>query len=184
MCLDPATLTLAATATSVIGSAYAGVSAYSQANAQAQVAQNNAQIARAEAADSEERGLLEQQRVGREIASVRSAQIAAMAAAGFDTSAGTAADIVGDTNFFGRMDQENVARNTASETTGYLRQAQNLHQQAKGFKRAGRDALVSTAFKIGGDILGGATQLQNMKLPPSRSSGSPKPYWTPNMRGA
>lgn len=174
MC-DPATLTIAATAVTAAGTAYSGVSAYGQARYQAQVADNNAQLARAEAADSEQRGLDEQIRMSREIASVRSSQIAAMAAAGFDTSSGTAADIVGDTNYFGRLDRENIARNSSNETTGYLRQAQNLNEQARGYRRAGRDALIGAGFKIGGDILGGASQLQSMKLP---KTGGSRPYWS------
>jgi hypothetical protein len=159
------------------------VSQYGEAGYQAQVAQNNASIAREQALDSENRGVLEQQRAAREIAAARSAQIAAMAAAGFDTTVGTAADIVGDTNYLGLLDRQAIAQNTASETTGYLRQAQNLNAQAKGYKRAATGALVQTAFKVGGDILGGAAQLQGMKLPSSGGGGS-KPYWTPNMRGA
>lgn len=164
MC-DPATLTIAATATAALGAAYSGYSAYSEAEYKSGVAANNAQLAREQAADALARGERDQQMKWREIAQTKASQIAAMAAAGIDTSFGTGLDVIGDTAVLGTEDVSIMAENAAREARGYSLQAQSFNAEAKAQKRAGRHALISTAFDIGSTVLGGAQQLQGMKLP-------------------
>lgn len=174
MC-DPATLTIAATATAAMGAAYQGYSAYSEAEYRSGAAANNAQLAREQAADALARGERDQQAKWREIAQTKASQIAAMAAAGLDTSFGTGLDIIGDTAVLGTEDVGIIAENAAREARGYSLQAQNFNAESKAQKRAGRTALIGTAFTVGSTILGGATQLQSMKLPTPKTPPVPGP---------
>lgn len=189
MC-DPATLTVAATLTAVAGAGYQGYTAYTEANYKASVAQNNATLSREQARDAELRGQEEEQLKWRQIAQTRAAQIAAMAASGIDTSFGSAADVVGDTMVLGTEDARVIRDNAARETRGFQIQAQNYDEERRGQKRAGRQALVATAFNITSTILGGAQQLQGMKLPtpatkvdvPGFTSGAGSQWAAPYIR--
>ena len=168
---------IAATAVSAAGAAFQGYSAYTEANYRAGVAKNNAGLAREQAADAVERGEVEQQRKWREISQLKASQIAAMAASGIDTSFGSAADVIGDTAVLGTEDVSIIAENAARETRGFQIQAQNYTNEGKAQKRAGTQALITAGFNVTSTILGGANQLQGMKLPgPSGSAaGGPGP---------
>lgn len=159
-----------ATAATAMGTVYSGISAYEQADYQGKVADNNAELSREQARDSSERGLQEQIRQGREVAAVRSAQIAAFAASGIDTSSGSALDVVGDTNYFGLLDQQMIRENADRETRGFSLQAQNFNNEAGAQRRARTNAVVQTGFQLTSDILGGAAQLKGMQLPKAKSS--------------
>lgn len=175
MC-DPATLTAVAMTASTLGTAYTGIATAEQHDYQSKVAANNAELSREQARDSEERGLQEQIRQAREIAAVRSAQIAQFAASGIDTSSGSALELVGDTNYFGMLDQQMIRENAGREARGFNLQAQNFQQEAGAQRRARTGALVNTTFRVGADILGGASQLKSMQMPKSggRSPWGPR----------
>lgn len=174
---------LAATAVSALGTVYSGVGTSNEARYASQVAANNATYARRQSADAEDRGVREQVRKGQEVAQVRSAQIAAAAANGLDTSFGSAADVVADTTVGGMLDQSIIRENAAREATGFQISAQNYDQESKAQKRASRDALVKTAFDVGGTILGGAGKIAGMKTPVAgrgTAAALAKSYITPN----
>lgn len=169
MC-DPVSLTIAATAASIAGSAYSGISSYQQANYQAGVARNNATLSRNEAADAVDRGKRAELVKWREIAAQRSGQVAAAAANGIDTSFGSPADAVADTMKFGSMDASLIRQNAEREATGFQINAQNYEEEAKAQKRAGRNALISTGFEIAGTALGAAGQIKGMSSPTKLSA--------------
>ena len=125
----------------------------------------------------DKRGEVDQQRKWREISQLKASQIAAMAASGIDTSFGSAADVIGDTAVLGTEDVSIIAENAARETRGFQIQAQNYTNEGKAQKRAGTQALITAGFNVTSTILGGANQLQGMKLPgPSGSAaGGPGP---------
>lgn len=160
------------------GSAVQGYSAYTGAMYASGVAENNAALSREQAADSIRRGEDEQQAKWREISQIKAAQIAGMAASGIDTSFGSAADMIGDTAVLGTEDVSIIAENAARETRGFHIQAQNFNNEAGAKKREAYAGAVSTAFDIGSTIIGGASQLQGLKLPKTGgATGSNKaPY--------
>ena len=166
-----------------MGAAYSGYSAYSEANYNAGVAKNNAALSREQAADAIERGEMDQQAEWRQISQMKASQIASLAASGVDTSFGSAADIVGDTSVLGTENVGIIAENAARETRGFHIQAQNFENEAGAQKRAGTQALVSAGFDIGSTILGGASQLKSMKLPPSTGPMKRKAGMTPGAVG-
>lgn len=164
MCDPTGGFLIAATAITAAGAAYSGYQAYSQGRYQNEVARNNAVMDRDAAYDAEVRGQQDEVKRWREIAATRSAQIAAFAANGFDTSFGSAADVVGDTLALGREDARTIRENAGREARGHLISAQNYIEQGKAAARQGRAAATGSAFQVAGTILGGASQLQGMKL--------------------
>jgi hypothetical protein len=161
---------IAATAMQAAGSAIQGFGQVSQHVQASRVARNNAALSREAALDAEERGYREQIRQGREVAAVRSAQIAAFAANGLDTSAGSPRDIAADTSYFGLLDQGLIRENAGREVRGHLIQAANFTEQGRASRRAAGIAAVSTVFQVGSDILGGASQLKGMQLPGAKAA--------------
>ncbi len=179
MCLPAAALVVASTVLAAGGQAYQGVSANRQAQYAAGVASNNAILSRRQAADSEQRGQQEELRKWREVAQTKSAQIASYAANGFDTSFGSPTDVVADTAIFGAQDANLIRQGAAREATGFIIDANNYDAEAGAQRRAGRDALVSTAFNVGSTVLGGARQLQGMRNPTSTTvSGYGRSGWS------
>lgn len=166
MC-EPTTLLIAATAVTAAGTAYGGYQAYQNGRYQNEVAKNNATMERDAAYDAEVQGQRAEQVKWREIAATRSAQIAAFAANGFDTSFGSVEDVVGDTLKLGMEDAQTIRENAAREARGHLISSQNYLEQGKAAARQGRAAATSAAFSMAGTILGGAGQLQGLKAPPS-----------------
>ena len=136
--------------------------------------------------DSEVRGQRSEAMKWREIAATRSAQIAAFAANGFDTSFGSAADVTGDTLALGFEDANVIRDNASREARGHIISAQNYREQGKAAIRAGNAAGVKAAFGTVSTILGGAAQLQGMK--PATAQASTTPGWfgaaPPKMFGA
>ena len=170
MC-DPVTLVVASTVATAAGAAYSGYSAYQESRYQNDVAQNNATLERDAAYDSEVRGQRDEMMKWREIAATRSAQIAAFAANGFDTSFGSAVDVTGDTLALGFEDTNIIRENAAREARGHLISAQNYREQGAAAIRSGNAAAVKAGFNVAGTILGGAGQLQGMKAGVSQTTG-------------
>lgn len=170
MC-EPTTLAIAATALSVAGTAYSGYSAYQQGRYENQVARNNAAMERNAAYDAEVRGQQDELKRWRQVAATRSAQVAAFAANGFDTSFGSPVDVTGDTLQLGFEDTNAIRENASREARGYLISAQNYEQQGMAAARQGRQAVVGSIFEAGGTILGGASQVRGYQTANSRTVG-------------
>jgi hypothetical protein len=171
---DPVTLTIAATAVTAAGTLYGGYRAKQEGDYNAAVARNNATLEQQQAADALARGRTEEVKHGREVARLRAMQIAAFAANGLDTSFGSAADIVVDGALIGAEDAFNMRENTQREARGYLISAQNLQEEARQSKRAGRDALIGSVVDATGTVLSGASQVRNMKPIPSARGSAPR----------
>ncbi len=173
MC-EPATLTAIAMATSIVGTGVSAIGQKQQADYAAGVARNNATLARGQAADAEDRGRREEMRQWRQIQQTRSAQIAAAAANGLDTSFGSIADVVADTSRMGAEDARLIREGAAREATGFQISAQNYEEEARAQKRQGRNALIAAGLEMAGTALGGAGQIKGMQSPvpkPKLNSG-------------
>jgi len=183
---EPTLLVIAATATAAAGTAYGGYTALQESKYTNAVAQNNAKLERDAAYDSEVRGQRSEMQKWREIAATRSAQIAAFAANGFDTSFGSAADVTGDTLALGFEDTNTIRENASREARGHIISAQNYREQGAAALRSGKQAAIKAGFQTVGTILGGAGQLQSMK--PATAQASTVSGWfgaaPPKMFGA
>jgi hypothetical protein len=94
-------------------------------NAQAQVAQNNAQIAEWQAEDAVHRGADAAEAQGYKTSQLKGAQRARLAANGVDLGVGSAQQVLTDTDYFGAIDRNRIVDNAAREAWGYRNQAAN-----------------------------------------------------------
>lgn len=157
MCLDPVSL-------AVVGTVVAGASAYQAtstqkavAGYQAKVADNNAQVARWQAADAEARGNTAAANVRRKYAALAGTQRASLAARGVDISDGSANAMLQDTAFFGAVDESTTRANAAREAWGYQVQAGNFASSAAA-SQAQANAM-NPLFSAGTTMLGTATSV-------------------------
>lgn len=136
MC-DASMIGAASMATQGIGVISSAYGAYSKASGeqagyqyQANVADNNKQIAGWQAADALQRGQTAVARHGTKVAQLRGAQRATLAARGVDLGEGSALDILSDTEFMGGVDANTIKDNAAKEAWGYRVQAVNASSNA------------------------------------------------------
>lgn len=120
--------------------AMSGVSAYNQYQSgkyTAAVAEQNADVATAQAQDSINRGNAQADEVRRRNRQAAGTQTATMGATGADLSTGNALDIFGDTAQFGTLDSLTTVNNAQREAYGYQVQAANYEAQADSAKKQG-----------------------------------------------
>ncbi len=125
---------------SAVGAYQQSAAAKGQAQYQAKVAENNAQVAEWQAADAKERGDAAAADTRRKYAALEGTQAASLAARGLDITEGSANAILTDTSFFGDMDQRTVRANAAREAWGYKTKANNFAGDAAMFS-SGADAI-------------------------------------------
>lgn len=170
MC-DPGTLTIAATAVSAAGQLFGGYVANQQGKYEQQVARNNQALERAAAADASDRGKRAEMAKWNEIAQTRAFQAAAMAANGFDSGFGTAADVQGDTLQLGYEDVHTIADNTQREIKGHLINASNYDAQGRAARARGKNAMIGSVFQAGGTVLAGAGKIAGSQAPTIPAGG-------------
>lgn len=98
---------------------------FTQARMQKNAAQQNAKLAEYGAADAQRRGTLELYKVRRNAAQVKGAQRASMAARGLDLTEGSPLDILTETDYFSKLDENTTKDNTAKEVYGFRTQGAN-----------------------------------------------------------
>lgn len=120
-----------------VGAAFTASGAYTKAVAdktaygvQADVADQNAVIARAQASDAITRGQTATFNSQLRTRQIKGQQIAAMAANGLDLSEGTPLNILTDTEFMGQNDANVLARNAIKEAYGFSVSAANAKSNA------------------------------------------------------
>ena len=162
MC-DPITLTIAATAVAAVGTGVKAISSANSARYQARVADANAKAASGQAADANERGRLDIQRLQQRNSQLRGQQRAALAANGIETDFGSAADIQDDAKTLGQQEVGIQIKNTEREVKGFDTNAVNYQAEARSKRQAATAALIGGAFDFGSTILGGVKQVSSIK---------------------
>lgn len=138
----------------VAGTAVGTMGQISQANYQAQIARNNAQIekqnaayaASAGAAQTEQSGLAERERLGQLRAGV--------AANGLDVNSGTPADLQVSQREIGNLNTRTVSNNAALQAYGYQSKATSYEAQAAMDKSEIGYDIAGGILKAGGQIAG------------------------------
>lgn len=148
MC-EPTTIALAATAISGGMQAYGQ---YQQGRVAQQVGRNNQMMAEYAAADAERRGEEEAIAARRRADQLAGAQRAAFAARGVDATAGTAADLLAQTTFFGQQDQDTARTNARREAWSLRAQGANARAQGNAAARAGRVSAFGTLLGAGARV--------------------------------
>ena len=171
MCLPVAAMAAAAgaagtasTALTVGSSIFGALSAYQAAQsqranlrAQAAAADYNASVSDAQAQREAERGVREQERIGRQVADVRGRQRAALAANGLDVNSGTPAALQDQTDYYGMQDMLTAGQN-ATESAAALRGQAGMQRMQAGNARSQAGA-VSPWLSAGTSLLGGAAKV-------------------------
>jgi hypothetical protein len=147
----------------------AGASAYgayssSQAskaayNAQAQIAENNAQLAEWQAEDATARGSVAASDQGLKTNQLKGTQRARMAANGVDLGVGSAQQILTDTDYFGAIDRARIVDNAAREAWGYRSQGTNFDSNANLLRQ--RAAAESPFLSAGTSLLTSAGKVSS-----------------------
>lgn len=144
MC-DPISLTVASTAMQ----AYSGKKA---ADAQADVATQNAKLARDQANAVEERKAQQLAELQLQKQRTMGTQRVAMAGSGVDSSFGSGIDILSSTAYLAQQDMNNTEVNAANEKWGYQAQAANYDAQAGAARAAGKNNAIGTVLAGAGKV--------------------------------
>lgn len=133
-------------------------SASAQANYQAQVADNNAKLATAQAVSNAEAGSQEAQRTLQRAKAFKSQQNASMGTNGIDSASGSPLDVLTNTERMGQLDKANVLYNTAQNTWALQNQANDYTNQASAYRTAGKNnrntALLNGVSKLSSQYSG------------------------------
>ncbi|WP_320729552.1 virion core protein, T7 gp14 family [Enterobacter ludwigii] len=140
MC-EPTTILAGAAVASGALSAY---NQYQTGKYTAAVAEQNADVAEAQAQDSINRGNAQAEEVRRRSRQAAGTQAATMGATGADLSTGNALDVFGDTAQFGALDALTTVNNAQREAYGYQVQAENYKSQASSARKQGNMGAMTT----------------------------------------
>jgi hypothetical protein len=165
MCEPTTALLIASTAISSIGAVTAGIGQAQQYRYQAQIADQNARLANEQARDSIDNTNIEAQRRYREIAQMKGAQTAAMAANGVDLNFGSPVTIQKDTAMIGAEDIGQIYKGGNERTRGFDINAFNYRSQASANRAQASGAVMKGIFDGLSTALGGASQVAGMKNP-------------------
>lgn len=124
MC-DPISLAISAAAMSAFGAYSQADAQKQQANYQAQVDRNNATIASQQRSDALQRGEIAAEQSMQKQAQMLGQQRASLAANGVDLTEGSAQDLLATTKFLGAADVNTIQSNAAREAWGYSIQGMN-----------------------------------------------------------
>lgn len=124
--------------------------------AQALVAENNAQLATWQAMDALYRGQVEENRSRLNTAGLKGAQRAAIGASGVTMDSDSAVRLMTDTDILGEIDAGTVRDNAAREAWALRAQAQDSKNRAEILRRATVPVPDSTSSAVIGSLLSGA----------------------------
>lgn len=163
MC-EATTLSLVALAAS---GAYTAHVQREQGKADADIAENNARLAQADADATNAMATRESEQQAWRARQVMGQQRAAIAANNLDPTLGTPSDILGDTALFSEVDQQTIRMNAARQAWGFQAQAQNFRNQGQLAKWSGNAQAKGTilgALASGASIYASAYRSGGMKV--------------------
>lgn len=120
----------------------------------AQVADNNAQIAEWQAQDAVRSGQLEEQGLRMQVAAVKASQRVSMAANGIDLTEGSAVDVLTSTDYLGERDALTIRDNALKTAWGYRTQGTNYQDNARNTRAGARQ--ISPGMAAASSLLGNA----------------------------
>ena len=125
---------------------------------QAQVGEMNATLAERRAKDAIERGADEEQRKRQDVARIKGAQVAAMAANGVDLSFGSPLDTIVDTAVLGELDALTIRTNAYRESYDHQVDAVNKRAGAELSRSQAKSALAGGYLSAAGTVLTGGSK--------------------------
>jgi hypothetical protein len=158
MAIASLVMSAASTGMSYLGSQQQGKAAKQQADYQAQVSRNNAQVAEWQAEDSQARGKIEEDQHRRKVQQLIGSQKAGISGSGFELGDDTSQSIIGDTAMFGELDALTIRNNAEREAWGYRVQGSNYTADAGLMTARGQSAQSAAKMQGYTDLLGGASK--------------------------
>jgi hypothetical protein len=164
-------LAIAGTALSAGTAIYGGIQQANTANANAQIASQNAAQATNEVNIVNQQSSDEQLQKYRQIAAVRGQQTASAAAGGLNVGFGTPSGVIQGTQIMGEEDAQRIRNNMTNEANGYVINAANYTTQAAEDKSQASADLAGGFLKGAGTIFQGASQIAGKNSAPTSSNG-------------
>jgi hypothetical protein len=166
----PQALAAAGIVTTVAGTAASASAASSQADYQAQVAMNNAQIARQNQGNALQAGAAAEQQQLFKTAGLVGAARAAGGSSGLDVNSGSQVNVRASDAALGNLGALTIRSNAARAAYGYTTDALADTTSAGNYERAGQQEVLGDALSGAGKIAGLAGQLQQSGALPGQSS--------------
>ncbi|HEY5797659.1 MAG TPA: hypothetical protein VIU82_21865 [Bosea sp. (in: a-proteobacteria)] len=151
-------LTIGATVVGAAGQMQQAQATAASAKYNAQVGEMNATLADRRAKDAVERGAVEEQRKRQEVAKIKGAQTAAMAANGVDLSFGSPLDTLVDTAVLGELDALTIRTNSYRESYEHKVDAVNKRAGAEMNRAAAKSAIQGGYLSAAGTVLTGGSK--------------------------
>lgn len=139
------------------GQAQEVAAANSAAEYNAAILEQNAKIARMEAAEASRIGKLEEQELRQKVRRLKSAQRAGYAASGVVVDVGSPLAVAAETAEYGEQDAMTIRRNTAMSIWGKETEAAGYFNQANLSRKKKR----SPSLDVGATLLSGTSRLMN-----------------------
>lgn len=139
-----------ATALAIGGTVFSGITAFQQAQYQAAIAANNQRTAEASANRASDAAQEEQRRNDLEVAALISQQTGIQSASGLDVLGRSQQLVRRGTALRGREQATDIRRQGEETVRGFQSDAQSFALQRRAAKQAGTNALIETAFNVGG----------------------------------
>lgn len=131
------------------------VSSYQSTNAQADIADRNAQLVSNKIADVEYQKQQKQKEIKQQKQQVKGSQMASMAASGVDSSYGTGLSAIADTNYTAQQDINETEYNAAKQEYGYNVEAANYRNQANATRQSAKSGLIGGLLGTAGQYYSG-----------------------------
>lgn len=164
---------------SVAGTLVGGIAAKNQANYQAQVAKNNATIAKKNAALSSDTAQQTQLESDRQTAALVGQQEGIQSASGLSTGSASMLRTRRTANNLGRQDAFNIRKEGDSNIQNYLQQSENFRAEASAAKAGGAGSMLGAFFDAGSSLISSASSIRS----PSRITGRQQLVRKPTIGG-
>lgn len=146
-----------------VGNLVEGFAGGQAADFQAQIARNNAEIARYNAQSATEVGNAQAFNSMLKTRAQVGYTKAAQAASGIDVNSGSAVDVQASERMLGMLDALTIRSNAARAAYGYQAEAGNKMAEAKMFKKRGKMSRITGIMNASGTILEGASSVDRMR---------------------
>ncbi len=153
-----AAMSFIGTMVSSYGQLQAGRAAKDEADYRAGIARNNAAIADQNAETALEKGRVDVEDKKRETLQAIGLQRAQLAAQGFDVSAGSSIDILGDTAALGMLDNLRIQADAENRAHSFRTQADSFLAESGLLSLAGENAQSASRIGAVGTLIGGAAR--------------------------
>lgn len=155
-----------------VGDIIGGFSRAASLNTKAQIARNNAILARQNAGTASAIGEEQAGRSGLRTRARLGEILAGQAASGVDVNTGSAVDVRASASELGKLDMMTIRSNAARQAYGYEQEATNQELQSKIYRKGAKIAPWEGVFNAAGSLLGASSKLSSQADAWDQTAGS------------